>query len=429
MVIRESITVGLLGLGTVGSGVVEILRRNGDAIREKTGSHIRVTKALVRDVTGPRSVDLEGIQLTSDPGEILQDPDIDVVVEVMGGLDKSRQYIEEALRQGKFVVTANKDLLAQQGADLMQLAQECGKNIYYEASVGGGIPLIRPLKHSLAANRIMKVMGIINGTTNYILTQMTLNKKEFSVALREAKEKGFAEQDPTSDLEGRDAAYKLAILATNAFHSKINMADVYVEGISRINLRDILYAAELGYVVKLLAIGEEKQEGLSLRVHPSLISSTHPLAGVYDEFNAVFIEGDAVGEVMFFGRGAGSLPTGSAVVADIIDVVRNINHQVSNGVLEVNFKEKKVIPMEEQCSRFYLRLATLDEPGVFAELATAFGEEGVSLDMILQKHIVDEIAEIVLVTNDVKEKQFNKSLARIKALPALHSIDSILRVV
>ena len=429
MALKKCIKVGLLGLGTVGGGVLEILTRNQQLIRDKTGSEVLVKTVLVRDINRSRSLNLEGIKVTNEADTILNDPEIDLVVEVMGGVDKPREYIEKALQQGKFVVTANKDLMAQKGIELLQLAKRNNKNIYYEATVGGGIPLIRPLKHSLAANKIKKIMGIINGTTNYILTQMTLKQKEFAVALKEAQEKGFAEHDPSSDLEGKDAAFKLTILAANTFHSKVGINDIYTEGITKIKLRDIRYAEELGYVVKLLAVGEETEKGLSLRVHPALIPKTHPLAGVYNEFNAVFLEGDAVGEVMFYGRGAGSLPTGSAVVADIIEVVRNINHQIDNGIVEINFIRKKVIPMEEQLSRFYLRLKAKDQPGVFADLATSFGETGVSLDMIIQKRSEKNIAEIVLVTHHVLEKRFNKALGRIKAMPAIKSINSLLRVI
>ena len=429
MVVKDEIKIGMLGLGTVGSGTAEILRRNRDSIREKTGSNITIKRVLVRDLNRPRQVDITGMELTDDPATIFSDPEIDLVVEVMGGIDTARRYVKEALRRGKFVVTANKDLLARHGMELHRVAKENDRSIYYEASVGGGIPLVRPLKHCLAANKIQRVMGIINGTTNYILTQMTMHHKEFETALKEAQEKGFAEQDPSSDLAGRDAANKLAILAANAFRSQVTEADVYQEGIQDVRLRDILYAAELGYVVKLLALGEEKEEGLSLRVLPALIPKTHPLAGVYDEFNAVSILGDSVGEVMFYGRGAGSLPTGSAVVADIIDVVRSINHQVVNGIMEIDFKRKNIIPMARQHSRFYLRFKAKDEPGVFAGLATAFGQEKVSLDMIIQKHREGDTAEIVLVTHDVQEEKFEKAMAKIKCLPAVRSIDAILRVI
>jgi len=425
---RKVIRVGMLGLGTVGSGVLQVLTQNGEEITGKLGSRLEVKKIVVRDVSKKRGVGVDPSLLTDKPEDVLDDPEIDIVVEVMGGVEETRHLITRALENGKYVVTANKDLLAQYGADLLQVAGAHGKNIYYEASVGGGIPLIRPLKRCLAANRILSLRGIINGTTNYILTQMSREGKEFEEALSEAQAKGFAEADPSSDLEGRDASYKLAILASLAFSSRINLADIYVEGISEVKLRDIRYAAELGYAVKLLAMAEENDHGLKLRVHPVLIPLTHPLAAVSNEFNAIFLNGDAVGEVMFYGRGAGSLPTASAVCADIIDAARNIKHQVENGIVEATFGEKPVIPIAEQVSCFYLRLKAKDQPGVFASLATAFGDARVSLDMIIQKRSDAETAEIVLVTHGVSEGSFGQAIAEIKAMPAIKSINSILRV-
>ena len=386
-------------------------------------------RIAVRDINKKREIEIAPELLTDNPEHVINDPEIDIVVEVMGGVDAARTYIARALENGKYVVTANKDLMAQYGVELLSIAKNQGRNIFYEASVGGGIPLIRPLKHCLAANRIEKVMGIINGTTNYILTQMSCEGREFDEALAEAQAKGFAESDPSSDIEGRDASYKLAILASLSFSSKIEMKDIYVEGITRVKLRDIRYAQELGYAVKLLAIGEEVEAGLKLRVHPTLIPTAHPLAAVANEFNAIFLEGDAVGEVMFYGRGAGSMPTGSAVCADIIDAARSIKNEVQNGIVEATFSTKAVVPMAEQQSRFYLRLKVKDEPGVFAKLATAFGDAYVSLDMIIQKRSDAETAEIVLVTHDVAEGDFAKAVATLEAMPAVRSINSTLRVV
>ncbi len=426
---KKVIKIGMLGLGTVGSGVLQILAQNGDEIRHKLGTRLEVKRIAVRDTGKKRSVNVDPALLTDKPELVLDDPEIDIIIEVMGGVDGTRQAITRALQNGKYVVTANKDLLAQHGADLLQIAGEQGKNIFYEASVGGGIPLIRPLKRCLVANRILSLLGIINGTTNYILTQMSREGKEFDEALSEAQAKGFAEADPSSDLEGRDAAYKLAIIASLAFSSKINMSDIYVEGISKVKLRDIRYAAELGYAVKLLAMAEENKEGLKLRVHPALVPLTHPLAAVSNEFNAIFLNGDAVGEVMFYGRGAGSLPTASAVCADMIEAARNILHEVENGIVEATFGQKPVIPMEKQHSRFYLRLKAKDQPGVFASLATAFGNASVSLDMIIQKRSDEETAEIVLVTHYVSEEKFAQAMAEINAMQAIKSINSILRVV
>jgi homoserine dehydrogenase len=426
---KDVLRVGMLGLGNVGTGTLKILQSNGDEISQKLGARLEVKRIAVRNMQKDRGMDIDPSLLTDNPAHVTDDPDIDIVVEVMGGVEQARAAIARALENGKFVVTANKDLMAQYGVELLAIAKNQGKNIFYEASVGGGIPLIRPLKQCLAANRIYKVMGIINGTTNYILTQMSCEGREFEDALAEAQAKGFAEADPSSDVEGRDASYKLAILASLAFSSKIDMADIYVEGISKVKLRDIRYAQELGYTVKLLAIGEETEDGLKLRVHPTLIPAAHPLAAVANEFNAIFLEGDAVGEVMFYGRGAGSMPTGSAVCADIIEAARCIKNEVQNGIVEATFGQKSVVPMNRQQSSFYLRLKAKDEPGVFAKLATAFGEAKVSLDMIIQKRSDAETAEIVLVTHQVSEGGFAQAVATLAAMPAIRSINSILRVV
>jgi homoserine dehydrogenase len=426
---KGTLQIGMLGLGTVGSGVLRILETNGEEIMRKIGTRLEVKRIAVRNPGKKRDLEIDPSLLTDNPEHVVMDPDIDIVVEVMGGVDQARKLIARALENGKYVVTANKDLMAQHGVELLAIAKNQGKNIFYEASVGGGIPIIRPLKHSLGANRIEKIMGIINGTTNYILTQMSCEGREFDEALAEAQAKGFAEADPASDIEGHDASYKLAIMASLAFSSKIDMDDIYVEGITNVKLRDIRYAQELGYAVKLLAIGEEVAEGLKLRVHPTLIPAQHPLAAVSNEFNAIFLEGDAVGEVMFYGRGAGSMPTGSSVCADIIDAARSIRHQVENGIMEATFGKKAVIPIEEQQSSFYLRIKAKDEPGVFARLATAFGDAKVSLDMIIQKRSDAETAEIVLVTHSVTEGNFAKAVATLEAMPAIRSINGMLRVV
>jgi homoserine dehydrogenase len=426
---REVIKVGMLGMGTVGSGVLKVLGQNGSEIKNKLGTRLEVVRIAVRDVDKEREPAVDRALLTDNPDHVTDDPEIDIVVEVMGGVEAARRSVARALSHGKYVVTANKDLMARHGMELLQVAAVNGKNILYEASVGGGIPLIRPLKRCLAANRVISLMGIINGTTNYILTKMSREGREFGEALAEARQLGFAEADPSSDLEGRDAAYKLCILASLAFSSQVDMADIHTEGISEIKLRDIRYAAELGYAVKLLAMAEEVEQGLKLRVNPVLIPLNHPLAAVSNEFNGIFIEGDAVGEVMFYGRGAGSLPTASAVCADIMEAARNIKHEVENGIVETTFGRKPVVPMKEQESRFYLRLKAKDQPGVFAQLATAFGNAKVSLDMIIQKRSDAETAEIVLVTHSVTEGNFAEAMSEIRAMSTIKTINSILRVV
>ncbi|MDO9536405.1 MAG: homoserine dehydrogenase [Bacillota bacterium] len=426
---KKIIKVGLLGLGTVGAGLIKILQINEEQVTQRAGSKIEIKKILVRDLHRMRGVEVNPGLLTTDPREILDDPEIDIIIELIGGINESRKYIEGALKNKKFVITANKDLMATAGAELLLMAREEGRNIYYEASVGGGIPLIRPLKHSLGANKIIRLLGIINGTTNYILTKMSLDNMDFDAALAEAQAKGFAEQDPANDLEGKDAAYKLCILAGLAFNCKVDFEDIYVQGISGISSRDVFYARELGYDIKLLAIGEELEKGLVLRVHPTLIPLKHPLSAVLYENNALFVVGNAVGEVMFYGLGAGSMPTGSSVAADLIDAVRSINHQVENGIMEVNFQEKPIISMDELPSSFYLRLQAEDQSGVFASLATIFGSENVSLNMILQKHSVEGMAEIVLVTHATAEKNFNLALKRIKQTSAIKKINSVFRVI
>ncbi|HOL16935.1 MAG TPA: homoserine dehydrogenase [Bacillota bacterium] len=424
----EVIKMGMLGLGTVGGGVASIILNHGATLQERTGMEIQLKRVLVRDVNRRRTVDLPREIYTTAAEDILGDPSINLVLELMGGIEPARSYIATALERGKYVVTANKDLMALHGQELLELARRHNRNIFYEASVGGGIPLIRPLKQSLLANHICRIAGIINGTTNYILTRMDQDHMTLDEALARARALGFAEADPSSDLEGRDAAYKLAILASLAFHRRISLPQIHVEGIGSVTREDIRYARELGYTIKLLAVGEQLPEGLCLRVHPALVPLEHPLASVMNEFNAVFIEGDAVGEVMFYGRGAGSLPTASSVLADVLEAGRCLRCQVDNGVLENNYREATVLPMDALVSSFYLRLQVQDRPGVFAALANAFGDEQVSLGLIIQKRSENGIAEIVLVTHDVVEERFRKALQRIMEHPAVQPGHSVFRV-
>lgn len=425
---RKTVKIGMLGMGTVGGGVATILERNGDLLAGKTEIKPVLQRVLVRDPSRPRTVDLPAQVFTTDPDAVLRDPSIDVVVELMGGIEPAHEFISAALQENKDVVTANKDLMARHGRELLLLAHRCGKNVFYEASVGGGIPLIRPLKHCLVANRIKRMIGIINGTTNYILTRMSQDDMDFKEALAKAQNLGFAEADPSNDLEGRDAAYKLTILAEIAFGCPVNPDDLSIQGISLVTAADIHYARELGYTIKLLAAGEEKTGGLALRVHPALVPLTHPLASVHDEFNAIFIEGDLIGEAMFYGRGAGALPTASAVVADIIDAVRMRDLSSKNGPPLKGVRELKLLPPAALSSRFYVRLLATDLPGVFGALATVFGEEEVSLDMIIQKRRSNGTAEIVLVTHDVSEENFYRSLEKALHLPAIQPDPGVFRV-
>lgn len=428
MLVKEVVKVGMLGLGTVGSGVYKILQSNASLIARKTGARIEVVKVLVRDTSKNRGLDIpEGI-LTDNPDDVLKDESVDIVVEVMGGIGKARDYALAALQQGKSLVTANKDMMAVYGEELFMAASENRCDLMFEASVAGGIPIIKVLKQSLAANRIEQVMGIVNGTTNYMLTRMTLDGSEFKDVLAEAQARGYAEADPTNDIEGFDAARKIAILASIVFNTRISLDKVYVEGITRISAEDIKYACELGYVVKLLGIAKDTSNGIEVRVHPVLLPETHPLAAVNDVFNAVFVKGDAVGETMFYGRGAGELPTASAVTADIMDAARNILHRVQGIVGCTCFEERPLKPMGDVRTRNYLRLRVVDKPGVLAQIALIFGENQVSLATVFQKETVEGKAELVLVTHEVAEKNLKQALQGIEQLPVVEEVCNAIRV-
>jgi len=413
---NDSIKIGLLGLGTVGSGVVEVLRKNGGEIKRKVGREIEISGILVRDVMKKREVDIPHELLTSDPADILENPEIGIVVEVMGSIDTARQYVLQAFENKKSVVTANKDLIAVHGKELFKAAERANTDFFFEGSVAGGIPIIRPLKECLCGNHIKRVMGIINGTTNYILTKMSTEDMEFQDALAEAQKLGYAEADPTADIEGYDAARKIAILASIAFNTRVTYDNVYVEGIARINSYDIQYARELGYAIKLLGVAKETDGELEVRVHPVLIPISHPLAAVYNEFNAIFVEGDAVGETMFYGKGAGKLPTASAVVGDIISAARNIHYGMPGRIGCTCFDHKRIKPIDEMEAKYYLRLSVKDQPGVLASIAGVFGNSNVSLASVIQKRLEGDMAEIVLVTHRVREANLRDALKIIEGL-------------
>ena len=423
----KTIKIGLLGSGTVGSGVVEVLKKNVDEISEKAGTGIEIKKILVRDLKKKRP-QLEGMELTDDINEILKDEDIDIIVELMGGLHPAREYMLRAMKAGKHVVTANKDVVAQFGKDMFDAAKENRVEFLFEASVGGGIPIITPLKESLTANRITEVMGIVNGTTNYMLTQMTNCGNDYETALREAQELGYAEANPAADVEGFDAARKVAILASLAFSTRVTLDDVSVEGITHITPQDIEYAKELGYVIKLLAIANDSEKGVDVRVHPAFLKKDHPLASVNDVFNAIFIKGNAIGEAMFYGQGAGSLPTASAVVADIITVAREIVKGIYAAVDCSAFQVKQFCPLEETESSYYIRLLVADQPGVLGTIATVFGDQGVSLKSVIQTQRVKDQAEIVVVTHHVYHKQLLKAEQVLLNLPVVTTISNVIRV-
>ena len=423
----KTIKIGLLGSGTVGSGVVEVLKKNVDEISQKAGTEIEIKKILVRDLKKKRP-HLEGMELTDDINDILKDEDIDIIVELMGGLHPAREYMLRAMKAGKHVVTANKDVVAQFGKDMFDAAKENRVEFLFEASVGGGIPIITPLKESLTANRITEVMGIVNGTTNYMLTQMTNCGNDYETALREAQELGYAEANPAADVEGYDAARKVAILASLALSTRVTLDDVSVEGITHITPQDIEYAKELGYVIKLLAIANDSEKGVDVRVHPAFLKKDHPLASVNDVFNAIFIKGNAIGEAMFYGQGAGSLPTASAVVADIITVAREIVKGIYAAVDCSAFQVKPFCPLEETESSYYIRLLVADQPGVLGTIATVFGDQGVSLKSVIQTQRVKDQAEIVVVTHHVYHKQLLKAEQVLFNLPVVTTISNVIRV-
>lgn len=425
---KKVIHVGILGVGTVGGGVWKVLNGNSELISQRLGVEVVVKKVLEKDIEKVRKAGIPEEIVAGNVDEVVEDQDIDIVVEVIGGTAIAGEFIRKALRAGKSVVTANKDLLAQDGRELYEIAQEKGVDLLFEASVGGGIPIIRPLKECLAANRVEAIYGIVNGTTNYMLTKMSREGSNYGDVLAEAQEKGYAEADPTSDVEGYDAARKLAILASIAFNTRISFKDVYVEGITRITARDIMYAKELNYVVKLLAIGKEVEGQIEVRVHPTLIPQNHPLASVNDVFNAIFVSGDAVGDVMFYGRGAGELPTASAVVGDVIDAARNILKD-SRGRLGCTCFDQKVIKdIGDTRTKYYVRMKVLDRPGVLAAIASVFGNQEVSLASVIQKRTIGHIAEIVWVTHDVLEKNIQDALKIIGGLSITEEISNVIRV-
>ena len=421
------IGVGLIGLGTVGRGAYRILNDNCAEIKQKVGLRIEIKKILVRDTGKDRGLSLPPGLLTSEVGDIIANREIDIVVEVMGGVEKAYEYALAVLKQGKSLITANKDMIALYGKELFAAAEAGKADLFFEASVGGGIPIIRPMKESLAANRVEQIMGIINGTTNYMLTRMTNEGMDYAQVLQEAQDLGYAEADPAADVEGYDAARKLAILSSIGFNARVPLDQVYVEGITKITADDIAYAGELNYVIKLLGIAKDTEQGIEVRVHPTLLPKQHPLASVNDVYNAIFIHGDAVGDVMFYGRGAGELPTGSAIAADVMAAAKNILFSKQGLTGCTCYYEKPVKPMGDTSSKYYVRLKAIDKPGVLAEISLIFGECAVSLASVIQKQTDGGIAQIVLVTHEVLEKNMQKALEKIQELPSVCGVSNIIR--
>ena len=426
----EPVRVGLLGCGNVGAALVELIRTRSDDIAARTGLALEVTRVAVRSVTKERSVALPDGVLTHDAAGVVTDPGIDVVVEVIGGIEPARELTLDAIKSGKPVITANKELLANVGAELFAAADHAGVDLLFEAAVCGGIPVIRPLRESLAGERIHRVMGIVNGTTNYILTRMTEAGASYADALSEAQTLGYAERDPTADVEGYDAAAKAAIIASIAFGVRVVAGDVTNEGIAHITRADIDYAAKMGYVIKLLAIAEQRDgsEGteVGVRVHPAMVPSEHPLASVRDSFNAVFVEGAAVGNLMLYGRGAGGFPTASAVLGDLIDaaVNRARGSHASIGVLG----KARIRPIDEVETAYYLNIDVFDRPGVLAAVAGVFGAHGVSIRSMEQEGLGDE-ARLVFITHIAREAAMQATVRDLHHLDAVDRITSVLRVI
>lgn len=423
-----SLHIGLLGFGTVGVGIFKILQKNQQTIFLRTGQSISIYSILVRDIHKKRDVDVAPVLFTTSAMDILQNPDIQIVVEALGGEKPALDYITLALKNHKYVVTANKEVMAKHRVYLTKLAQENEVDIYYEASVGGGIPIIQALKSGFAANQIQSIYGILNGTTNYILTKIEEDQLEFQKALAQAQKLGFAEADPAMDISGLDAAYKLAILASIAFKVNVTLSDIEYEGIQSISLRDIIYADELGYRIKLLAIAKRvASTKLFLTVSPVMITKTHPLAAVRNEFNAIYVTGDAIEGAMLYGKGAGSLPTGSAVVSDIMDISFSYPHN-SRRNLETDFPDVTLSSRSEQSSTFYLRLFVEDHFGVLEKIAGVFGKNRVSILKVIQKDILHKKAEIVIVTHIVKEQHILSAVQDLKALSCIHQVCCCIRI-
>lgn len=426
----KTINIALLGFGTVGSGVAETIKRNSQMMAEQLGCQLKITYVLVRHPDKYKNVPLlEGVHLTSSFEEIMADPDIGIVVEVMGGIHPAKEYIFEALNHKMSVVSANKDVVALFGPEIMHTAMENHVNFSCEASVGGGIPILRPLHDSLAANEIESIVGIVNGTTNFILSSMDEEGVSYSDALRVAQKKGFAEADPTNDVCGYDAARKLAILASIGFRANVTFDDVLVEGIEKISQKDVQYASEMGYAIKLLAVGTRQDNGIALNVYPAFVPRTHPLASVKGSYNAIYVTGNIVDDVMFYGRGAGSLPTASAVMADVISTAKHImNGSTGTGMM---LTETKRIPFYSSLklkNPYYFRLIVDDVTGVLSQIASAYADHDISIKEVVQKSRFEDAAELMIITQDTPRENIIQVEKALQVLPCMRQVANIVRV-
>jgi homoserine dehydrogenase len=428
----RDINVAVIGYGTVGMGAVKLLEENAAWVAHRVGAAVNVRRVCDLDWEREREYMPSPEKRTSNAQDIFCDPDIHIVIEAMGGIKPAREFVTAALKSGKSVVTPNKELIAKYGAELLEIAMKNKVDLMFEGAVGGGIPIIRPMKESLAGDNILRIMGIVNGTTNFILTAMANEGRDFGDVLKDAQALGYAEADPTADVEGFDTMYKISILASIAFGSHIDVNQIYHEGITKISAADIKYAKQLGYEIKLLAIGARNGDALDLRVHPAFVPVSHPLASVNGVFNAVFIQGEPVGDLMFYGRGAGSGPTGSAVVGDVIDCARNIIHDAGGRVPCTCHKHLPIQAISEVVTRYYIRTLVKDKPGVVGKLATIFGKYGVSLTSVFQPKFEagtdTNNAEVVWITHLTKESQINEALAEMKNEDCVAEIANVIRV-
>ncbi len=424
-----TVRLGLIGTGTVGGGCLDILRNHKDEFRRHYGVDLEVVRVCSREPEVARSFGFEDV-FTPDYREVVTDPNVDLVIELIGGTTVAHDAVCEALRNGKAVVTANKALMATAGEEVFSLAEEHGVEVAFEASVGGGIPIIDPLKHSLIANRISKVMGIVNGTTNYMLTRMDEEGASYEEALADAQARGFAEADPSADVDGLDAAAKIAILSSIAFNSRVNLSDVHAEGIRNITTTDLQTARDMGYCVKLMAIGHRTDDGVDVRVHPTMIPLSHQMAKVNGVYNAIYVVGDAVGETMFFGEGAGAGPAASAVIGDVLEVARHIETGVTSFVGCTCTDNLPIVPMDDLETKYYIRFPVADRPGVLASMAGIFADFGVSIYSVVQRGQKEAgTVEVVYVTHVARERDIRAVVAKIASLDdVLHSEPSIIRV-
>ena len=421
------VKVGLLGLGTVGGGTVNVLKRNAEEIARRAGRGIEIVHAAARDLNKPRICDTDGIQLTTDPNEVVNNPEIEIVIELIGGDGLALEMVNKAIEQGKHVVTANKALIAKHGNDIFAKAQQKGVMVAFEAAVAGGIPIIKAIREGLAGNQIQWLAGIINGTGNFILTEMKDKGRDFDDVLKEAQALGYAEADPTFDVEGIDAAHKLTILASIAFGIPLQFEKTFTEGITTITREDVAYAEELGYRIKHLGVARRTDKGFELRVHPTLIPERRLIANVDGVMNAVLVMGDAVGPTLYYGAGAGAEPTASAVVGDVVDVVRALTSDPENRVPHLAFQADSlandpILSMDDVETAYYLRMSVQDKPGVMAKVASILAESDISIEAIIQKEPVedDTFANIIMLTHRVVEKQMNAAIAKIEALDTIN---------